>query len=153
MELKYSTSVESLCRGLPNEFSDFLVYSKSLRFDEKPDYDYLRGLIRKIAVQNQTTFDFEYDWNLLSKRTSEKSEKTYVRTRPKYHRLPQPLPRDMKQDSDTESDNRTIVVENYTGPEFVNRSKVLDNLKQFTAIKLARHVSRNSQAVEECILF
>ena len=35
-----------LCRGFPNEFSMYLQYTRALRFDETPDYTYLRQLFR-----------------------------------------------------------------------------------------------------------
>ena len=41
-----STSVEILCKGFPSEFSMYLNYCRGLRFDEAPDYMYLRQLFR-----------------------------------------------------------------------------------------------------------
>lgn len=42
------TSFEELCSGLPNEFQTFFEYCRSLRFDDCPDYLYLRGLFSSI---------------------------------------------------------------------------------------------------------
>jgi hypothetical protein len=39
-------STEMLCKGLPDEFSQFMNYTKNLKFDEKPDYSYIRTLFR-----------------------------------------------------------------------------------------------------------
>lgn len=39
---KVSTSVESLCKGLPEEFASYLHIFRAMKFDEKPDYDYLK---------------------------------------------------------------------------------------------------------------
>jgi hypothetical protein len=33
-----TTPTEVLCRGFPNEFAIYLNYTRSLRFDDKPDY-------------------------------------------------------------------------------------------------------------------
>jgi casein kinase 1 alpha len=41
-----STPVEMLCKGFPSEFSMYLNYCRGLRFDEAPDYMYLRQLFR-----------------------------------------------------------------------------------------------------------
>jgi hypothetical protein len=38
MEKKLSTPIEILCKGFPVEFATFLSYTRSLKFDEKPDY-------------------------------------------------------------------------------------------------------------------
>ena len=45
-EKKMSTPVEMLCRGLPAEFAIYLNYCRGLRFEETPDYIYLRQLFR-----------------------------------------------------------------------------------------------------------
>lgn len=45
-EKKMSTPIEVLCKGSPAEFSMYLNYCRSLRFEEQPDYMYLRQLFR-----------------------------------------------------------------------------------------------------------
>ena len=47
-EKKMSTPIESLCRGFPIEFNTYFQYCRSLRFDDKPDYSYLRKLFRDL---------------------------------------------------------------------------------------------------------
>ena len=42
MEKKLSTSIEVLCKGYPEEFVKYLTYSRNLKFDEKPDYNYCK---------------------------------------------------------------------------------------------------------------
>ena len=37
-----------LCKGLPSEFLEYMNYVKTLRFDDKPDYPYLRKLFRDL---------------------------------------------------------------------------------------------------------
>lgn len=46
MEKKMQTSVETLCAGFPSEFVTFLNYARQLRFEDKPDYNFLRRLIK-----------------------------------------------------------------------------------------------------------
>lgn len=48
MEKKMTTPTEVLCRGFPNEFAIYLNYTRSLRFDDKPDYSYLRKIFRDL---------------------------------------------------------------------------------------------------------
>jgi len=40
-------SISSLCRGLPEELRKYLEYTRSLRFEDKPNYMYLKGLFRE----------------------------------------------------------------------------------------------------------
>merc|ERR1711972_101490 len=47
-EKKMSTPVDTLCKGFPAEFSMYLNYCRGLRFEEAPDYMYLRQLFRNL---------------------------------------------------------------------------------------------------------
>ena len=60
-----STPIEELCRGFPAEFATYLNYCRTLRFDEKPDYSYLRQLLRNLFHRQGFTYDYVFDWNLL----------------------------------------------------------------------------------------
>ena len=42
MEKKMTTSIESLCKTFPVEFQTYFEYCRSLRFEDKPDYPYLK---------------------------------------------------------------------------------------------------------------
>ena len=52
-----------LCNGCPIEFSMFLNYCKGLRFEEDPDYDYLRKLFRNLAKKKKIEYDWKFDWS------------------------------------------------------------------------------------------
>lgn len=47
------------------EFATYLNYCRSLRFDEKPDYSYLRQLFRNLFHRQGFTYDYVFDWNML----------------------------------------------------------------------------------------
>jgi len=64
-EKKLSTSVEELCNGAPAEFATYHNYVRSLRFEEKPDYAYLRQLIRNLFHRQGFSYDYVFDWNLM----------------------------------------------------------------------------------------
>jgi casein kinase 1 len=48
MEKKLGTSIESLCKGFPTEFTKYLAYCRNLRFDEKPDYSHCKSLFKDL---------------------------------------------------------------------------------------------------------
>ena len=54
-----------MCRGFPSEFAAYLHYTRSLRFDDRPDYAYLRKLFRELFVREGYTYDYVFDWNVL----------------------------------------------------------------------------------------
>jgi serine/threonine protein kinase len=65
-EKKMSTPIEVLCKNFPPEFSSYLNYCRSLRFDDKPDYGYLRRLFRDLFYREGFETDFVFDWTMLN---------------------------------------------------------------------------------------
>ncbi|CAE7210131.1 unnamed protein product [Rhizoctonia solani] len=63
MEEKMTTPTDLLYRGFPNEFGIFLNYCRALRFDDKPDYSYLRKLFRDLFVRKGYQYDYVFDWS------------------------------------------------------------------------------------------
>ncbi|KAG7660834.1 hhp1 [[Candida] subhashii] len=64
MEKKMTTPNNILCKGLPQEFLDYMNYIKTLRFDDKPDYPYLRKLFRDLFKKENYRYDYVFDWTL-----------------------------------------------------------------------------------------
>lgn len=64
-EKKMATPTESLCKGFPTEFVVYFQYVRSLRFDDKPDYSYLRKLFRDLFVREGFVWDYVFDWTIL----------------------------------------------------------------------------------------
>ncbi|KAJ8966656.1 hypothetical protein NQ314_003383 [Rhamnusium bicolor] len=60
-----STPIEELCKGYPVEFPTYLNYCRQLRFEERPDYSYLRQLFRTLFHRQGFTYDYVFDWNML----------------------------------------------------------------------------------------
>ena len=50
-KLKKEISIESLCNGLPEKFKIYFKYVRELKFDEKPNYDFLRGLFKEMRKE------------------------------------------------------------------------------------------------------
>ncbi|KAJ3122879.1 serine/threonine protein kinase [Nowakowskiella sp. JEL0407] len=65
MEKKMTTPTDVLCRGFPNEFTIYLNYTRSLRFDDKPDYSYLRKLFRDLFIREGYHYDYVFDWTVV----------------------------------------------------------------------------------------
>ena len=65
-ELKISSQPESLCQGFPEEFAKLLTYARSLQFDERPDYAFLKKIFRDRMIAENYANDFLFDWVILS---------------------------------------------------------------------------------------
>ena len=62
-KLKIKTKLQNLCQGLPIETVKFIQYARDMRYDDKPDYHYLRELMRKIAKNEGQRIDYnKFDW-------------------------------------------------------------------------------------------
>jgi len=61
-----STPVEILCKHFPSEFATYLNYCRALRFDDKPDYAYLRRLFRDLFFRQGYAADYRFDWTVLN---------------------------------------------------------------------------------------
>ena len=51
--LKDTNACGNLFNGLPSEFKEFIKYAKTLKFEEEPNYSYLRSILNKIIINNE----------------------------------------------------------------------------------------------------
>jgi casein kinase 1 len=70
MQKKMSTPVEQLCKDFPSEFATYLNYCRNLRFEDRPDYAYLRRLLKDLFFREGHQYDFVFDWTVLQSRSS-----------------------------------------------------------------------------------
>ena len=60
---KKETSSEELCEGFPDEFRQFVEYTRNLEYTEQPDYDRLKSSFYNLVTKKLgENFDFRYDW-------------------------------------------------------------------------------------------
>ena len=55
--MKKHIKIEDLCKGLPKEIIDYMYYARYLKFEQEPDYNYLKNLFKMILKRNEVTFD------------------------------------------------------------------------------------------------
>ncbi|GJQ11177.1 hypothetical protein GpartN1_g3621.t1 [Galdieria partita] len=67
---KANTPIEVLCKGYPAEFAIYLNYCRSLKFEEKPDYDYLRSIFQALYRKKGFPDDYVFDWTTLTQNAS-----------------------------------------------------------------------------------
>ncbi|KAH9364429.1 hypothetical protein HPB48_021688 [Haemaphysalis longicornis] len=69
-EKKMSTPVEVLCKGVPAEFTMYLNYWRGLRFEEMPDYKYLRQIFRILFRTLNHQYDYVFHWTMLKQKAA-----------------------------------------------------------------------------------
>ena len=60
---KKETSSEELCQGFPDEFREYMEYTRNMEYTQQPDYDRLRNnFYNLVTKKNKESFDYIYDW-------------------------------------------------------------------------------------------
>ena len=55
--MKKYIEIEELCKGLPGEIVDYMNNARSLKFEEEPNYQYLKDLFNNILKKHKFNFD------------------------------------------------------------------------------------------------
>jgi hypothetical protein len=71
MEKKTSVSIED-CDRQPREIAVYIEHVRSLDFEDRPDYPYLRKIFRSLFVRQGFEYDNIFDWTI--KRYAEQQE-------------------------------------------------------------------------------
>jgi serine/threonine protein kinase len=58
---KKNATVDELCDTFPVQFSEFFKYCRDLDFEETPDYDFLKSLLKLVMVENEID-SYDHDW-------------------------------------------------------------------------------------------
>lgn len=64
MDMKIKTTIEDLCQGMPEEFAHYMNYCRNLKFEDRPDYSYLRKLFKELFYRQGYEYDYVFDWML-----------------------------------------------------------------------------------------
>ena len=133
MEKKLQIPTEILCYGLPDEITYYLKYCKSLRFEDRPDYDYLRGLFIKLLGtcnslyglnKEMLKFDWCFDdpansiWNIFNKKNKANNDSKYGSA----------INRDKNEDNDVINNND--IIKNRKKSEVIKLKKQLSNIAE-----------------------
>ena len=133
MEKKLQIPTEILCYGLPDEITYYLKYCKSLRFEDRPDYDYLRGLFIKLLGtcnslyglnKEMLKFDWCFDdpansiWNIFNKKNKANNDSKYGSA----------INRDKNEDKDVINNND--IIKNRKKSEVIKLKKQLSNIAE-----------------------
>ncbi|WJX10070.1 Casein kinase 1-like protein 3 [Trifolium repens] len=73
-DMKLSIRVEVLCKSYPVEFASYFHYCRSLTFDQRPDYGYLKRLFRELFTSKGYEADYLYDWTILKYQEIQKAK-------------------------------------------------------------------------------
>lgn len=72
--VKRNTSLEELCKELPHEILEYMKYCRLLRFNEEPDYKYLKRLFINIFIRYRFNYDNIFRWNIVAKQKKQRAK-------------------------------------------------------------------------------
>lgn len=127
-EKKQITPISDLVQGIPSQFGDYLSYVRNLKFEEDPDYDYLRNLMDLALESLDETANGYYDWMSLN---GGKGWDANINKKPNLHGYGNPTPR-----------NNNV----QTGPFLNNASPLNPQQHQHQHIKQKVHSLNNSRS-------
>ena len=80
LQIKLNSKVNFLCEKLPIEFIDFVNYIRNLAFDDKPDYLYLKTILKKLYDKYEYNYDKIFDFSdyLIEKENEEEKEEKKI---------------------------------------------------------------------------
>ena len=79
-EIKEKTTEEELCKNLPKAFCDYMKYVKRLKFEEDPNYNYLRGLFIDLLTSLGMKNDLGFSWIPKHKKKQNKNPNYRINT-------------------------------------------------------------------------
>lgn len=65
-----------MCGNLSvGEFKSYFEHVRSLRFEDRPDYDYLKRLFRELFCRKGFSYDNMFDWELLALAPADRAQR------------------------------------------------------------------------------
>lgn len=58
---------QRLFDDIPEEFYKYFQHINSLEYEEEPNYSYLRSMFYNLSLENNWSYDNNYDWKILEK--------------------------------------------------------------------------------------
>ena len=82
LKIKETISPKELCKGMPNEFRIILCYIKNLSFEEKPDYNIIKLLLKNVIEKEERKCKslniYKFSWEKELMNTFKKSKKNKI---------------------------------------------------------------------------
>ena len=66
MQSKMETTNAILCQSFAPEFMNYMNYCRNLRFEERPDYAYLKRMLKDLFFRENYQYDYIFDWTILN---------------------------------------------------------------------------------------
>jgi len=125
---KASIPIDKLCEGIASEFAVYLKYCRGIKFEEAPNYTYLKKLLENRFNTEKYTIDYQFDW-MATKSMKKKSDNEAIKL----------MLKDITdQNNDHEEKNKSLsnkIEEHATANKVLVKNMPIQLLKDHTAPK------------------
>ena len=149
IHLKDTNACGTLFNGLPYELKEFLLYAENLKFEEGPNYSYLRSILNKIIDNNKYSYKiYHFSWinNVKKAKDFSIEKKNYSRNRSLHQRILKSLENNQNNTIKNESNILLNTINISSKPIAVQNSFQTQNFKE------SKFSSINNDIGEEKIL-
>ena len=87
LKMKKSISVQELCKDLPNEFAEYINYSRKLEFEQEPNYKYLKNLFISLLNKNHQKIDYIFLWVKTEKKKNKSEDNSPGKIQNNFHKM------------------------------------------------------------------
>ena len=143
LEKKKIVNSKELCIGLPNQFSDFVDYCRLLKFDEEPNYEFLKGLLIQVMNNNFFEFDYVYDWSDKKNYNRDLSKSVYKENNNFLKRIYNEKEKNIENIENFNSDRLKTIQEDYNNIDDNNNEIGRINTNQFKFMGNLNMTSQN----------
>lgn len=147
--MKKYMPIEKLCKGLP-EMEDYFKYSRSLKFQEKPDYEYLRNIFKDLLKKNgfENFENLYFSWVEPSKNNFQNNKKT--RTLSPKARLFMKIKNQIQLKKEIESDNKNIDGVLLTDNNL--EDNIINNINQRISLTQEKREKQNQNGISKTFI-
>ena len=143
LEKKKIVNSKELCIGLPNQFSDFVDYCRLLKFDEEPNYEFLKGLLIQVMNHYFFEFDYVYDWSDKKNYNRDLSKSVYKENNNFLKRIYNEKEKNIENIENFNSDRLKTIQEDYNNIDDNNNEIGRINTNQFKFMGNLNMTSQN----------
>ena len=62
-QIKNDIEIKDLCGECPLEIGEYITYVKNLKYEEEPNYDFMKNIFRNLLNKLDFKFGYSYDWD------------------------------------------------------------------------------------------
>lgn len=150
MECKQSTPVETLCQGCPSIFIPYMNYAKALRFQDRPDYAYLRRLFKELFSKEGYENDGVFDWSqpTSAESSNDQFQKQVIEAKEEKERVREMGSKREHRHSQDENHGESTSPVRWQGSAKETRSRHADSMRSTAAAAATDHRFRSEKISE-----